>query len=127
MPPRTENAQLNTFSTVVSILAVVVSIIITMGGYFATTATTVEKIARIEDIIPSLQSKIDTLAITLHKHELMLNENKANLRLLDSQRTSVEARLSDKDITLDKQIEEIKRNIDSLKDDIDRMRSAIRN
>ena len=64
------SSQLNTFSTVVSIMAVVISIIITLGGYFATSATTVEKLDRLEKSFPKLESLVQTMVKDQYKDAL---------------------------------------------------------
>lgn len=65
---------LNSFSTIISILAVVMSIVITVGGYFASNATMTEKIDRIEEEIPVFRS--DIKLIHQHHNSMMLGKQR---------------------------------------------------
>lgn len=122
-----DKSQLNTFSTIVSILAVVVSIMITLGGYFATTATTIEKINRIENDLPQIQTKLESITVSLHKQELTLSELKANQRLNESQVATSISSLKEEDGDLDEDIKKIISDLETVKDELRRLRNILRN
>lgn len=73
-----DNNNLNSFSTIISILAVVVSIVITFGGYFATNATMAEKIDRLEDSLPEIRSDIKKFSEHHNKILLRIQSNESD-------------------------------------------------
>lgn len=102
---KSAGTQLNTFSTLVSIMAVIISIIITLGGYFATSATTVEKIDRLEKQYPKLESTVDSILREQYKDALTRQqlESKLDNHLENYEREMAEFRIFRKESNLSKQ------------------------